>query len=300
MFTITHITDVLDKNGIEYEIVGNRNFLFDSYSSLSDVKSNTISWLKSWNKLDLNDFNCVTDVILFTPPKVEITNDKLTFISTTSPKAAFFLCVESLFVEKKKPCISTFSNVRTLKLGKDVSIGDFCSICEDVVIGDNVVIENNVSIVCPTVIGDNVHISSGVVIGTDGFGYYYDQYDMYKHVPHTGGVVIENDVEIGANVCIDRGTIGNTLIRNNVKIDNLCHIGHNVIIENNSLIIAGTILCGSCKIEENSYIAPGAIIINQGIVGKDSLVGMGAVVTKDVPENKVVAGVPAKILRDNK
>jgi len=118
-------------------------------------------------------------------------------------------------------------------------------------------------------------------------------------VPHYGGVVIGQNVEIGANTCIDRGTLDDTIIGNNVKIDNLCHIGHNCIIKDNSSIVALSMLGGSAIIEENSYIAPGVMIKNQLKIGENSLIGIGAVVIKDVEKNKVVAGVPAKVIREN-
>ena len=107
-------------------------------------------------------------------------------------------------------------------------------------------------------------------------------------------------MEIGANVCIARGTLADTIIECNVKIDNLCHIAHNVHIGKNCLVIAQSMLGGSSVLHDDVYVAPAAAIINQVEIGRNSLVGMGAVVTKSVEENKVVAGVPAKVLRDNK
>lgn len=166
-------------------------------------------------------------------------------------------------------------------------------------IGDNVVIKNNVSIEGKVIIGNNTIIHSGVVIGTDGFGYYQNEEGKNIKVPHYGGVVIGEYVEIGANTCIDRGTLDDTVIGNYVKIDNLCHIGHNCVIEDNSSIVALSMLGGSAEISKNSYIAPGVMIKNQLKIGENSLIGMGAVVTKDVEKNKVVAGVPAKVIREN-
>ena len=120
----------------------------------------------------------------------------------------------------------------------------------------------------------------------------------YCKVPHWWCKIGKN-VEIGANTCIDRGTIDDTIIGNNVKIDNLCHIAHNVRLEDNVLVIALSLLGGSCIIKKDAYIAPCAAVMNQITIGENSLIGMGAVVTKNVEPNKVVAGVPAKVLRNN-
>lgn len=148
-------------------------------------------------------------------------------------------------------------------------------------------------------IGCNTIIHSGVVIGTDGFGYFDNEDGLHEKVEHFGGVSIGDNVEIGANTCIDRGTLDDTYIGNNVKIDNLCHIAHNVTIEENSMVIALSMLGGSSTLKKNVYIAPGVMVMNQVTIGERSLAGMGAVVIKDVQNNKVVIGVPAKELREN-
>ncbi|MDR2409164.1 MAG: UDP-3-O-(3-hydroxymyristoyl)glucosamine N-acyltransferase, partial [Bacteroidales bacterium] len=107
------------------------------------------------------------------------------------------------------------------------------------------------------------------------------------------------NVEIGANTCIDRGTMGDTIIGNNVKIDNLCHIAHNVCIEDNVMLVALSMLAGSCSIGANSYIAPG-VLVNRNHIGKDAFVSIGSVVINDVQDNMFVAGVPARAIRNNK
>ena len=136
------------------------------------------------------------------------------------------------------------------------------------------------------------------MIGSDGFGYFSDEENKLIKVNHRGGVVIGNDVEIGANTCIDRGTIGDTIIGSNTKIDNLVHIAHNVIIGNSVCVVAGSIICGSAILDDYSYVAPGGIIKNQIKVEKNAMIGLGAVVNKQVRQNKVVIGVPAKEIRD--
>ena len=185
-------------------------------------------------------------------------------------------------------------------IGKYVAIGHHCYIGKEVVLGDNVIIKNNVVIECPAQIGNNTIIWSGVVIGTDGYGYFKKEDGINYKVPHFGGVIIGKNCEIGANTCIDRGTLADTVIGDNVKIDNLCHIAHNVNIEDNVMITASVVLAGSSTVKEKVYIAPGAIILNQLTVDKNAFVTVGAVAMKNVHENTVVFGNPARVLRDSK
>jgi UDP-3-O-[3-hydroxymyristoyl] glucosamine N-acyltransferase len=107
-------------------------------------------------------------------------------------------------------------------------------------------------------------------------------------------VEIGNGVEIGANTCIDRGTLGNTVIGDGTKIDNLVHIAHNVRIGKHCLVIAHAMIGGSCVIGDHAWIAPNAGIIQKKHIGEHATVGLGAVVLEDVPPNETWTGVPAK------
>lgn len=176
-------------------------------------------------------------------------------------------------------------------------IGHHSFVDEAVVIGNNVVIKHHVVLEGKVVIGDNTVISSGVVIGSDGFGYYNETQRKNLKVEHFGGVVIGNDVEIGTNTCIDRGTLGDTVIGNNVKIDNLCHIAHNVQVKDSVNIIALSMIGGSVRLGDSAYIAPSSTLINQVTVGDHAMVGIGSLVLENVEDDTVVVGHPAKVLR---
>jgi UDP-3-O-[3-hydroxymyristoyl] glucosamine N-acyltransferase len=110
-------------------------------------------------------------------------------------------------------------------------------------------------------------------------------------------VIIEDCVDIGANTCIDRGTLGNTVIRRGAKIDNLVHIAHNVVVGENTMVIANAMIGGSTEIGADSWVAPSATLRDAIQIGAASTVGLGAVVTKSVPDGEVWAGNPAKFLR---
>jgi len=142
-------------------------------------------------------------------------------------------------------------------------------------------------------IGKNVIIGANTVIGGEGFGYMPDEDGTLIQFPHIGGVIIEDDVEIGANVCIDRGALGDTIIGWGTKIDNLVHVAHNVKIGKNCQIICQVGIGGSVEIGDNSFVGISACIRNQIKIGKNVIIGMGAVVVKDVPDNTTVAGNPA-------
>ncbi len=145
-----------------------------------------------------------------------------------------------------------------------------------------------------SIVGRNVIIHAGAVIGADGFGFERNESGRWEKFPHFGCVVVEDDVEIGANVCIDRGTMGETRIGTGAKIDDLVYIAHNVEIGRDCLVMASSVLCGSCKLEERVEVSPGAVIRDKVRIGTDGRVGLGAVVVADVPAGVVVAGVPAR------
>jgi len=161
--------------------------------------------------------------------------------------------------------------------------------------GDNPQIHPTASINWPFVsIGRRVKIGPGARIGFDGFGYEKNEENGWEQFPHRGKVIIGDDVDIGANTCIDRGNLKDTIIGDGTKIDNLTHIAHNAVIGKNCIIVCLVCVAGSAQIGDNSWIAPG-VIIRDGIkVGKNVTVGMGAIVTKDVRDNVTVIGNPAR------
>ncbi len=165
-------------------------------------------------------------------------------------------------------------------VGARVRIGQGCRIHPHVTLRDDVVL------------GDRVIIHSGSVIGADGFGYARDG-NRYAKIPQVGRVVIEDDVEIGANVCIDRATLDETRIGRGTKIDNLVQIGHNVHIGADSAIVAQTGISGSVRIGSRVTLAGQVGVVDHVEIGDDVIVGAQAGVTKDVPPGSTVLGAPA-------
>lgn len=148
-----------------------------------------------------------------------------------------------------------------------------------------------------TTIGENCIIKSGAVIAQDGFGFERDENNLPLRMIHLGNVVIGNNVEIGSLTTVCRGTLGNTVVEDFAKIDDHVHISHNVRVGIGAMVIACAEVSGGVKIGAGAWVGPNASIIQKMTIGKNSFVGIAANVTKNVPDDAVVAGNPARILR---
>ncbi len=147
--------------------------------------------------------------------------------------------------------------------------------------------------------GKNVRIAPGVVIGSEGFGYEKDKNGEWQHKPHPFGVVIQDDVSIGANTVIDRGRWRDTLISMGTKIDGGVFIGHNVHVGRRTLITAGVAIAGSVTIGDDCWIGVGSTISDNIDIARNTFIGAGAVVVKNITEpGQVWVGNPARYLRD--
>ncbi|MGH9340129.1 MAG: UDP-3-O-(3-hydroxymyristoyl)glucosamine N-acyltransferase [Acidobacteriota bacterium] len=167
-----------------------------------------------------------------------------------------------------------------------VCVGNGCSIGPDSVLYPNVTLYDGV------VLGSQVILHAGAVIGADGFGYVFDGQDQVK-IPQVGSVIIGDDVEIGANSCVDRATFGATTLESGVKLDNQVHIGHNCRIGQNTVIVAQVGLSGSVEVGKNCVFAGHAGVVDHVKIGDRVTVLMKSAVSKDVPSGSVVSGQPA-------
>jgi UDP-3-O-[3-hydroxymyristoyl] glucosamine N-acyltransferase len=181
----------------------------------------------------------------------------------------------------------------TARVDPTARIGAGTVIGPGVTIGAHTEISELVVVVAGAKIGSNCFIAPGAKIGQPGFGYQRQANGEMMHFPHIGSVVIGDHVEIGANTCIDRGTIDDTIIHQGVKIDNLCHIAHNVEIHRDAVVIANSMIGGSVRIGPRAWIAPSVNVINGVSIGADVTAGMGATVVKPVADGQTVAGSPS-------
>lgn len=182
------------------------------------------------------------------------------------------------------------------KIGAGTTIFPGVYIDCEVVIGANSIIGSGTRIIGKVTIGDHVIIRENSVIGADGLTTDRDENGKAVSMPQFGGVIIEDQVEIGANTVIARGAIDNTIIHSGSKIDNCCFISHNVEVGEDTFIVGETIMFGSSSTGKQVYVSGNATIRNGIHIGEKALVGMGAVVTKPVPPNTTVIGNPAKPL----
>lgn len=180
------------------------------------------------------------------------------------------------------------------QIGDDTVVMPGAYICSTAIIGNRCYIGAGVRIVGIVKIGDDCIIRENSVIGADGLSTDRDRDGTAITMPQFGGVVIGNHVEIGALTVIARGAIDNTIINDGCKIDNSCFISHNVQLGKDTFVVGESILFGSSSTGERAYISGNATVRNKATIGKDSFVGMGSVVTKNVPDNTIVYGNPAK------
>jgi UDP-3-O-[3-hydroxymyristoyl] glucosamine N-acyltransferase len=234
-------------------------------------------------------------------------------IRIDNPYAAFSKIMELWFKAKShSPGIHPTAVLgEQVKLGDNVSIGAYVVIEDRVEIGDGTTIrphtfigENSkigknchihprITIAERVEMGDSVIIHSGAVVGSDGFGFAGEN-GTHRKIPQIGKVVIGNNVEIGANVTIDRATFGKTWIKDGTKIDNLVQIAHNVEIGKNCIIVGQVGICGSVKIGDGVILAGQVGIVEHLTIGDGAKVAAKSVVTKSVPAGKFVSGYPAR------
>lgn len=178
-------------------------------------------------------------------------------------------------------------------LGDNVKIYPNCFIAENVKIGNNVIIFAGAKIHSETVIGDNCVIYSGAVIGADGFGFAPNEDGTYTKIPQIGNVVIEDNVDIGANTTIDKATMGSTIIRKGVKLDNQIQIGHNVEVGENTVIAAQTGIAGSTKVGKNCMIGGQVGIVGHLTIGNNVRIQAQSGVARNVKDDEILQGSPS-------
>lgn len=186
------------------------------------------------------------------------------------------------------------------KVGNNTKIYPGCYVGDNVVIGDDCILYSGARIYADCKIGSNVTLHSGVIIGGDGFGFAPNSENSYDKVAQIGNVIIEDHVEVGANTTIDRATLGSTIIRKGVKIDNLIQIAHNVEIGENTVIAAQTGIAGSTKIGKNCMIGGQVGIVGHLTIGDNVKIAAQSGIQSNLKDNDVVQGSPAFNVRDYK
>jgi len=293
------------------EVIGNQDVSVSSFSKIEEGKPGTISFLAN-PKYTSFIYTTKADIVLVNEDFVAEKPIEATLIKVKNAYTALASLME--MVKSSTPQKSGTESMSfvsdTAEVGENVYIGAFAYIGENaevgenskiypqVYIGDNVKIGKNttvfpgVRIYHDCVIGDNCIIHSGSVIGADGFGYSKED-NIYHKIPQLGNVLIEDDVEIGANTTIDRSVMGSTIIRRGVKLDNLIQIAHNCEIGENTAMAAQVGIAGSTKIGENCVLGGQVGIGGHITIGKNSQIGAQSGIISNTKEESVVMGSPA-------
>lgn len=295
---------------VDGEVVGDGSIVITGINGIKEASEGELTFLANPRYLQLIETTRAAAILT----SRQVKKAPKPIIRTDNPSLAFAKIISLLTpFEQKYPCGIHPAAVigKDVKLGRDVALQPYVVLEDGVCVGDRTVIYagayvgyNSVigsdCVIYPNAtirekieIGNRVIIHSGAVIGSDGFGFVTVDGSHHK-IPQIGTVVIEDDVEIGANVTIDRARFGKTLIGGGTKIDNLVQIAHNVVIGENSMIIAQTGISGSTVIGKNVTLAGQSGLVGHITIGDNAVVAAQAGVTKSVAPNSFVSGYPAK------
>jgi UDP-3-O-[3-hydroxymyristoyl] glucosamine N-acyltransferase len=289
------------------EVVGDGDFIIRGVAAFDEAGPDHITFAASADCKRRIDETSAGAVIV----PLEIRQSKKILVRVENPYLALAK-VSTLFHPVSRPVIGISQQAHVgenLKCGKeisvyagvfvgdDVTLGDRVTLCPGVVvgngvaIGDDVFVHPNASILERCQIGSGVVIHAGSVIGSDGFGFASDG-DRYHKIPQTGIVRIDDDVEIGACNTIDRATFGSTWIKRGVKTDNLVHIAHNVVVGEDTVLVAQVGIAGSVTIGNHAILAGQAAVAQHVTIGSRVTVGGQSGVAKSVPDGQIVSGTP--------
>ena len=242
----------------------------------------------------------VADRMVLNRPAIRVANPTISFAKVLvlfHPPKEPIRRVDSRAVVGERPRFGKDVSVYpAATVGDDVEIGDRAVLLPGVVVGDgcrigeDTILYPNVVLYPRTVLGRRVILHAGVSIGADGFGYAKDKDGRHQKVPHVGHVEIEDDVEIGANSCVDRATLGKTVIRRGTKLDNLVHIAHNCDIGENVLMMAQVGIAGSCTVGNHAILAGQVGVIDHIHIGDHAVLVPKSGVAYDIPPKQVYAG----------
>lgn len=298
------------------KLSGDENFEITGIAKIQEAKSGelTFLYLDTYEKF----FSATEASAIFVKPEFAKSRSDIHYLEVSDPNKAFITILIKYFSPNfKLDGIDQSAQIHSsAKIGKNVGIGKNVVIEADCVIGDdvniyhnsvllrNVKIGNN-TLIFPNVsireeckIGSNVIIHSGSVIGSDGFGYVPGENGAYIKVPQIGNVVIEDEVEIGSNVSIDRAALGSTLIKRGVKIDNLVQIAHNVVVGEHTALSGQTGIAGSSEIGKHCIFAGQVGVAGHLTIADNVIIAAQSGVSKSLTKPGTYFGYPAKDRRE--
>jgi UDP-3-O-[3-hydroxymyristoyl] glucosamine N-acyltransferase len=286
-----------DKSVAIGQVIGDPDRAITKVDALGTASAGSLTFARDFAMVaaQQNRLSGATVICPEPPPGQEMPTD-ITLLISANPRLSFMRAARVYFLPPPPSAgIHPTAVVHpTARIDATAHVGAYCYVGQDSTIGQNTILHPHVTVYDRVRIGARCQINSGTVIGADGFGYERNEKGELEKFPHLGGVMIEDDAEIGANTCIDRGSVGDTIVRSRARVDNLVHVAHNVEVGEDSAVIALTMLGGSVRVGPGAWIAPGAVLMNQIAIGAGGTVGLGAVVVKDVAEGQTVMGAPAQ------
>jgi UDP-3-O-[3-hydroxymyristoyl] glucosamine N-acyltransferase len=306
-FTAAQIADILEGN-----IIGNPHVEVSKLAKIEEGTKGSLTFLAN-PKYTPHLYSTRASIVLIGKHLKIENNLNPTLILVDDPYKAFSKLLEyynqvranktgietPVFIASSAKCgdnlyIGAFSYIgENVIVGNHVKIYPNSYIGDNVTIGDNTVIFAGAKIYSESCIGAHCVVHSGAVIGADGFGFVADEKGEYKKIPQTGNVILEDYVDVGAGTTIDRATLGATIIRKGVKLDNLIQIAHNVEIGENTVIAAQTGIAGSTKIGKNCMIGGQTGIVGHITIGNNVKIQAQSGVIRNVEDGEVMQGSPA-------
>ena len=294
------------------KLIGDADIIINSVAKIDEAGKGdlTFLYLSHYEKF----FASTGASAILVKPDFNKSRSDIAYIEVDSPEKAFAAVIINFFspefklngIDKTAFVDSSSSLGKNVALGKNVVIGANCVIgnnvkifhntvlLDNVEVGDNSILFQNISVREYCKLAKRVIIHPGAVIGADGFGYQKDEKGVYHKVPQIGNVILEDDVEIGANTTIDRAALGSTIIKKGTKIDNLVQIAHNVSVGNNTVMSAQSGVSGSVKIGNNVILAGQVGLAGHLEIGDNVILVAQSGVSKSISKPGVYFGTPAK------
>ena len=309
------LSNILSEINYKKIIKGKINIIINNVNDIRNAKKNEISFLSNIKYLNFLQKTKASAVFVQKKHLKYLPKNTIALISEKPEQE--FLKVINLFYPDSYYTKSTYkflttkqikSKFKKIKFGLNLCVEENVSIGFGVLIGNNVTIKKNSIIgnnsilgssvvIESSVVGKNVHICDGSIIGKKGFSFKFINGHCYR-VPHIGKVLLKDNVEIGANCVVDRGSFSDTVIGKNTFIDNLVHIAHNVVIGENCIVAGQVGIAGSTTIGNNVSIGGQSGISGHLLIGNNVKIGGKSGVVKDINDNQVVMGYPAKPFKE--